>query len=300
MSTAIDIIDVTPRDGLQIEKQVVSTEDKVELITRLADAGARRIEAVSFVHPRRVPTMADAEAVMERVPVREDVSYIGLALNTRGILRALETSVDEVNFVLPITDAFAEANQGGSTGSLLAELETALPDLEGSGKKLSVTLAVAFGCPYQGEVPIADVVRIAGTLLDAAPLDELAIADTIGCGVPGQAQNLFEQVGALSDVPLRAHFHDTRRTAIANVAAARAAGVRRFDSSVAGLGGCPFAPGAAGNVATEDLVWALERDGCTTGIDLESAVDTGRWITGILGKEPGSGIAAAGPFPAGR
>lgn len=300
MSTDIDIIDVTPRDGLQIEKQVVSTEDKVELITRLADAGARRIEAVSFVHPRRVPTMADAEAVMERVPVREDVSYIGLALNARGILRALETSVDEVNFVLPVTDAFAEANQGGSAGSLLAELETTLPDLEGSGKRLSVTLAVAFGCPYQGDVPIADVLRIAGTLLDAAPLDELAIADTIGCGVPGQTQDLFEQVGQLSDVPLRAHFHDTRRTAIANVTAARAAGVTRFDSSVAGLGGCPFAPGAAGNVATEDLVWALERDGCTTGIDLESAVDIGRWITGILDKSPGSGIAAAGAFPAGR
>ena len=297
--TRIDVIEVSPRDGLQNETTVVSTEDKIALVERLIALGARRIEAVSFAHPRLVPTMADAEAVMAGAPRLEGVSYIGLVLNAKGMTRAIDAGVDEVNFVLPATDEFAAANQNSSVAGLLGELETVAAAAEGTGIPLSVTVAVAFGCPYRGEVPTAQVESVIRRAVDVAggALAELALADTIGCGVPRQSAELFARAAALTDAPLRAHFHETRHTAIANAVAAIGAGVRRFDSSVGGLGGCPFAPGAAGNIATEDLVWALGREGHETGYDAEAAADAGRWISARVGVSPRSGLASAGAFP---
>ena len=294
----IEIIEVSPRDGLQNEKVVVSTDDKVRLIEEVIAAGAKRIEAVSFVHPRLVPTMADAEAVMARVPRGNGVRYIGLALNERGVKRAVDAGGDEINFVLPVTDKFAAANQNTSVKALVNALERSAPYAVDANIRLTVTLAVAFGCPYQGEVTTEEVGQVALAALNAAPLDELALADTIGSGVPGQTRRLIRHVRELTDIPLRGHFHETRHTAIANATAAIEEGMYRLDSSVGGLGGCPFAPGAAGNVSTEDLVWALERDGHTTTVSSSSAAEIGRWISGIVGGTPRSGLATAGVFPA--
>lgn len=293
----IEIVEVSPRDGLQNEKTIVRTADKVQLIERLVAAGARRIEAVSFVHPRVVPTMADAEDVMARVPRSSGVAYIGLALNERGAQRAVDAQVDEINFVLPVTDEFAHANQNSTVDGLLRELERSGALAAAVGTPLSVTLAVAFGCPYRGDVDSQRVARVAGRALAAAEVAELALADTIGCGTPGQTAELFSRAATLTSIPLRAHFHETRHTAVANAFAAMTVGVRRLDSSVGGLGGCPFAPGAAGNVATEDLVWALHRDGHRTTVDPVAASDAGRWISEIVGVQPRSGVASAGVFP---
>lgn len=295
--SAIEIIEVSPRDGLQNEKTIVSTADKIRLIERSIAAGARRIEAVSFVHPRIVPAMADAEAVMAGVPRGGDVSYIGLVLNETGMHRAARAGVDEVNFVLPVTDEFAAANQNSSVEAIIAQIEASAPYAVEAGIGVSVTLAVAFGCPYRGEVSVDEVERVARAVLAVAPVDELALADTIGCGVPGQTSELFARMRKITDAPLRGHFHETRHTAIANAFAAIGQGVLRLDSSVGGLGGCPFAPGAAGNVSTEDLVWALGRDGHTTTLSAEIAAEAGRWISGLVGGAPRSGLSSAGAFP---
>lgn len=296
MST-VEIVEVSPRDGLQNEKTIVSTADKVSLIEQVIDAGAKRIEAVSFVHPRLVPTMADAEAVMAAVPRVDGIRYAGLSLNARGTMRAIDARVDEVNFVLPVTDAFAGANQNSSVAALLSALEETGRLTEAAGLPLSVTLAVAFGCPYRGAVTTDEVVAVAASALSAAPVSELALADTIGCGVPPQSQELFRAARQLTTGRLRAHFHETRHTAIANAFAAIAEGADVLDSSVGGLGGCPFAPGAAGNVSTEDLTWSLQRSGYDTGIDPATAAAAGSWISGVVGVAPRSGLSVSGVFP---
>ena len=293
----VEIVEVSPRDGLQNEQRIASTEAKLDLVDRLIEAGARRIETVSFVHPKLVPTMADAEAVMARVPRREDIRYVGLALNERGVRRAIDAGIDEVNFVIPATEAFALANQNTTRARLLEDLSVAGQLLQDAGVDLGVTVAVAFGCPFSGEVGPDEVVRIVAEAARRAELAELALADTIGCAVPEQVGALFAQDGIREHARRRAHFHETRHTAIANAFAALSAGVRALDSSVGGLGGCPFAPGAAGNIATEDLVWALERSGWTTGINAESATEAGRAICAAVEVLPRSGLAAAGAFP---
>ena len=294
---AIEIVEVSPRDGLQNERLVASTSAKVELINQLVAAGARRIEAVSFVNPRLVPTMADAEAVMAQVQRSSDVRYIGLALNTRGVQRAVDAGVDEINFVLPATDEFAMANQNTTREKLLREAAAGSMTAADAGVGFSVTIAVAFGCPFKGRVDAAEVGALVASVNEQVTFDELALADTIGCGVPSQVSELFALDAVRAAPKLRAHFHETRHTAIANAFAAVAAGVHVLDSSVGGLGGCPFAPGAAGNVATEDLVWALEAEGFTTGIDLQAAVEAGRMICDEVQVTPRSGLAQAGVFP---
>ena len=300
MSETVQIIEVGPRDGLQNEKRLISTDDKLALIDQLIDAGVRRIEAVSFVNPRMVPNMADADEVMRGVPRHPGVSYIGLALNTRGVERAIAAGVDEINFVLPATDAFAHANQNTTVEVLLSSLAQSAPLAAAARIPLSVTIAVAFGCPYQGAVPTDQVLGVAQRALDAGHLAELALADTIGCGVPWQSSALFAAAGEITEVPLRAHFHETRHTALANTYAAMAVGVRRFDSSVGGLGGCPFAPGAAGNISTEDLAWMLTGAGFEHGVDLEKVIAAGRAICDLVGVLPRSGLAQAGVFPPAR
>lgn len=295
---AVEVVEVSPRDGLQNEPEILSTESKVELIRRCVDAGARRVEAVSFVRADRVPQMADAEAVMAGVPRRDDVSYIGLVLNRRGLDRALAAGVDEVNCVVVATETFSQRNQGASVDAMVDAWSGIARAAHAAGLRASVTVAAAFGCPFEGDVSPAVVGEIARRLADGEP-DEIALADTIGVGVPAQVRELVAAVTAAAPgVPLRAHFHDTRNTAIANALTAVEVGVTVLDASVGGIGGCPFAPAATGNVATEDLTYALHRSGHLTGLDPAKVVETAIWIGGELGKAdlPGS-LSRAGWFP---
>ncbi|QDG90590.1 hydroxymethylglutaryl-CoA lyase [Pseudarthrobacter sp. NIBRBAC000502770] len=294
---SVSIVDVSPRDGLQNEKIPVSTHDKLRLINDLIALGARRIEAVSFVNPKKVPQMADADAVMAGVPRDAGASYIGLVLNTRGAHRAVDAGVDEINYVLPVTDAFAAANQNTTVAAALDALEEVSGIAGVAAIPVTVTAAVAFGCPYQGDVPGEQALSVVRRALQRGQLAEVALADTIGCAVPWQVNEVFAALASETGVPLRAHLHETRHTALANTYAAMAAGVRVFDSAVGGLGGCPFAPGAAGNISTEDLVWMLERAGFATSMDPLAATELGRWICAKVETAPRSGLAGAGVFP---
>ena len=296
--SAVEIVEVSPRDGLQNESTLLPTETKVALIERCLDAGVRRIEAVSFVHPGRVPQMADAEAVMTALPRREGVSYIGLVLNRRGFERAVAAGVDEVNVVVSTTDAFAERNQGSTVDGLVDAWLDIAGAARDAGLRTSVTVSVAFGCPFEGEVPPDRTLEVVSRVAAAEP-DEIALADTIGVAVPVAVRELV--AGAQQIAPatrLRAHFHDTRSTGIANALTAFEAGVEVLDASAGGIGGCPFAPAATGNIATEDLLYALTRSGVVTGIDAMSIAGTGTWICGELGKDVAPAmLGRAGWFP---
>ncbi|KIH97348.1 3-hydroxy-3-methylglutaryl-CoA lyase [Streptomonospora alba] len=296
----VEIVEVGPRDGLQNEETPLPPPRRIELIEQLIGAGARRIEAVSFVNPRRVPQMAGAEEVMAGVPRREDVSYIGLALNRRGLDRALEAGVDEVNVAIPATDGFCRRNQGCS----VEEMNDAFADIAAvaadAGMPVSATVSTAFGCPFDGETDPEQVVEVARRAADAGAV-EIALADTIGVGVPGQVADLIERVRpVVGGARLRCHFHNTRNTGYANAHTAVAHGVTVLDSSVGGFGGCPFAPGATGNIATEDLVFQLERSGRHTGIDVTETARSGMWLGSVLGAAPTALLGRAGVFPAGR
>jgi hydroxymethylglutaryl-CoA lyase len=297
MSLPLEIVEVGPRDGLQSEPDVLATPLKLELISRLVDAGVRRVEVASFVNPKRVPQMADAEAVMAGLPKRPDVQYVGLVLNRRGFDRALAAGCTEIGMVTAATDTFAQRNQGASIEETIAAWEEIAPLARAAGIRAQVTISVSFGCPFEGEVVPARVIEIARRLAASKPV-EIAIADTIGVAVPTQVTALVEQLlPALSGVPLRCHFHNTRNTAVANAYAAVMAGVHTLDSSVGGIGGCPFAPNATGNVATEDLLYMLSRSGFETGIDLGQLIETARWLQEQRGKPVPSMVSKAGGFP---
>ena len=293
----IEIVEVGPRDGLQNTDTLVDTPTKVALIERMLDAGVTRIEAVSFVHPGRVPQMADAEDVMAAVRRDRGVSYIGLVLNYRGLDRALDTGVDEVNVVVVVSETFSRRNQGAGVDEMLAAWERIARRARAAGLRTSVTLSAAFGCPFEGEVDPARVVDIAARVADAGP-DELALADTIGVAVPPQVTDLVarvvDRVGALS---LRCHFHNTRNTGFANVVAALDAGVAALDASVGGIGGCPFAPEATGNIATEDLIYLLDRMRIDHGVSLVETNRVARWVGEQLGLTVPGLLSRAGPFP---
>ena len=298
-----DLIEVGPRDGLQNESVLMGTSDKLSLISRILDAGVKRIEVASFVHPKRVPQMADAEAVIAGLPDRKDVSYIGLCLNKRGVLRAIETraggarGVDEAGCVLVLTDTFGQKNQGQSVAEGLRENKEMIALARSEGLVPQITLSAAFGCPFEGEVDPDHVVDIARRVAEAEPA-EIAFADTIGVAVPGQVSDLLGRVReAVPHIPLRVHFHNTRNTGLANVWAAIEAGVTRIDASVAGMGGCPFAPAATGNVPTEDVLYMLHRAGWTSGIDLEQVNETAKWLTGVMGRPLPGMVSRAGVFP---
>lgn len=294
---SIEIVEVGPRDGLQSEPEILATELKIELINRLVAAGLRRIEVASFVHPKLVPQMADAEAVMAALPRVPGVQYVGLVLNRKGFDRALAAGCTEIGMVTAATDSFAQRNQGTSIEGTLKAWEEIAPLARAASIRAQVTISVAFGCPFEGEVPIARVVEIAQRLAQSAPV-EIAIADTIGVAVPTQVTAVIEAVRkAVPDVPLRCHFHNTRNTAVANAYAAVMAGVATLDASVGGVGGCPFAPNATGNVATEDLVYMLSRAGFDTGIDLERLIETALWLQTQRGKPVPSMVSKAGGFP---
>ncbi|GAB3205993.1 hydroxymethylglutaryl-CoA lyase [Marinactinospora thermotolerans] len=299
METArVEIVEVGPRDGLQNEEAVLSVADKVELIGRAVAAGIRRIEAVSFVNPRRVPQMAGAEEVMASVPRENGVSYIGLVLNRKGLDRALTSGVDEINVAVPATDGFCLRNQGCTVEEMLAVCDDIAAAAETAGLPLSVTISTAFGCPFDGETPPERVAEIARRAARAGAV-EIAIADTIGVGVPRQVADLVARVRDVAEgARLRCHFHNTRNTGYANALAAYEQGVSVLDSSVGGFGGCPFAPAATGNIATEDLLYLLHRSGVRSGVDEREIAATGTWLGTLLGKEPPALLGRAGGFPA--
>jgi len=295
----VTIVEVSPRDGLQNEKTILSTDAKVDLITRLVDAGARRIEAVSFAHPRLVPTMADAEAVMERVPRPEGVSYAGLILNRKGLDRAVGAGVDEVNVVVCVSDTFSGRNQNATADEAMRMAGDVVDAARSRGLYTTITLATAFGCPFEGEVDPARVAEFARRSADSG-VQELCLADTVGVGAPDQVADLTgrmrDDLG--TDGPrLRYHFHNTRNTGFANAYAAVIEGVDVLDASAGGIGGCPFAPKATGNIATDDLVYMLERMGHPTGIDLKTLLPTAEFLGEQLGHEVPALVPRAGTFP---
>jgi len=293
----LEIVDVGPRDGLQNEAVTLDTETKLELIARLGAAGVRRIEVASFVNPRRVPAMADAEDVVAGVKDRCNVTAIGLVLNRRGFERACEAGVDQVNFVVVASETFNRRNQGASIDETLAVWEDIAGAAKRAGVFCGVTIGAAFGCPFEGEVPVSRVVALADRLAQTGA-DEIALADTIGVGVPADVSARIRAVRAVvGEVPLRCHFHNTRNTGLANAWAALEAGVSILDASCGGIGGCPFAPAATGNIATEDLVYMAERAGIETGIDLDELIAVTHWLEGVLGRPAPAMVARAGGFP---
>ena len=297
MDSHIDIVEVGPRDGLQNEDVILETEQKLALIDHLVQAGARRIEAVSFSHPDYVPQMADAEAVMAAVDRTAPVSYIGLVMNQRGWQRAIDTGVDEVNVPIFATETFNRRNQGVSADETLDTIGVIAEEANGRGMPVSATIGVSWGCPFEGEVSVEAVVHLAERLVGVG-IAELALADTIGVADPWNVSRRIDAVREVSGVtPLRVHFHDTRATGIANAYAAIESGVTTLDASVGGIGGCPFAPAATGNIATDDLVYMLDRGGFEHDIDLHRLVDTSRDLGEMLGKQLPAAIPSAGGFP---
>ncbi|MDP3173444.1 MAG: hydroxymethylglutaryl-CoA lyase, partial [Phenylobacterium sp.] len=290
--------EVGPRDGLQNEKVLLDVPQKLEFIQRLEAAGARRIEVVSFVNPRRVPQMDGAEEIMAGLALHAGRSRIGLVLNMRGWDRCLAAACDEANVVVCASDGFAIRNQGSTMAEQMATLAaiTQRRRVEG-GPPVSVTFSVAFGCPFEGEVPHERVVAMAAEA-GALGVEEIALGDTIGVADPWTVRKLIEGVrNAAPTTRLRMHFHDTRNTGLANAYAAVEAGVDVLDASCGGLGGCPFAPDATGNIGTEDLVYMLERAGYATGYDLDGLIETAKWMSGFLGKPPAASVSRAGVFP---
>jgi hydroxymethylglutaryl-CoA lyase len=294
----IEMVEVSPRDGLQNEKAEIATADKLHLIGRAIAAGARRIEVTSFVNPRAVPQMADAEAVCAGLPDRDDVTYIGLVLNQRGADRALATGrIDQLGALAVASDGLAIANQGQTAEESVAVSKAVMAAGRAAGKGVQVTIAAAFGCPFDGEVPEGRVVEMARVLAEAGPA-EVGLADTIGVANPAHVARLVAAVGeVIAPIPVRVHFHNTRGTGLANVWSAIGAGASVIDASIGGLGGCPFAPGAAGNVSTEDVVYMLERAGIGTGLDLAMLIETNRWLTEIMQRKLPGMVAQAPAFP---
>jgi hydroxymethylglutaryl-CoA lyase len=297
-TNTIEILEVAPRDGLQNEKVVIATCHKLSLIARAIAAGARRIEVTSFVNPRAVPQMADADAVCAGLPDRTDVTYIGLVMNQRGAERALATGrIDQLGAVAVATDTFAVANQNQTSDGSVDAARAIIATAQAAGRTGQVTIAAAFGCPFEGEVPQARVLAMAGALARAGPV-EIGLADTIGVADPAHVGSLVAQVRDLvAPIPVRVHFHNTRGTGLANVWAAVLAGARTVDAAIGGLGGCPFAPGAAGNVATEDVVYMLERAGIGTGIDLGALVGANHWLGTLVDRTLPGMVARAPAFP---
>ena len=297
MSRTIEIVEVGPRDGLQSEPGVMPTAAKVEFIERLIDAGLRRLEVTSFVNPKKVPQMADAEQVLAGLNKRPDVRYVGLVLNQKGFERAVAAGCNEIGMAVVASDTFNRRNQGvGTEESIAAWLEIAKA-AHAAGVRPQVTVSAAFGCPFEGEIAVDRVIEVAKRVAEANPY-EVAFADTIGVGVPSQVTEILGRAReALPGVRLRAHFHNTRNTGLANAYAAVEAGVSALDSSAGGIGGCPFAPAATGNIPTEDLVYMLQRMGVSTGIDLDKLLATGEWLQQTLGRNVPGMLLKAGGFP---
>ena len=300
MLKQVEIVEVGPRDGLQSEPGVLPTGTKIELINRLIAAGVRRIEVASFVNPKKVPQMADAEQVLAGLERRPGVQYVGLVLNRRGFDRALAAGCTEIGMAVAASDTFNRRNQGVSTDDSIAAWLDIAKSAHAAGLRSQVTISTAFGCPFEGEMPAARVLEVVERVAAGRPI-EIALADTIGVGVPAQVTELVNRAReAVPGMPLRCHFHNTRNTGIANAYAAVEAAVGVLDASVGGIGGCPFAPAATGNIPTEDLLYMLERSGVHTGISLDAVIDTGRWLQEQLGRTVPGMLVKAGSFPGAR
>jgi isopropylmalate/homocitrate/citramalate synthase len=291
----VTVVDVGPRDGLQNEPEVLGPEVRAELADRIARVGVPSVEVASFVDPRRVPQMADAEEVVAAVDRVDGVVYAGLALNERGYDRLLASGLDEVRFAFGATESFNQRNQNASVEESLAAVHRIVDRARSDGIRSAVTISVAFGCPFEGLVDEGRVLELAGELAGARP-DTLLLADTIGVAAPSHVRRLFSRAAELG-VPVGGHFHNTRNTGYANALAALEAGATVLDASVGGLGGCPFAPKATGNIATEDLVYLLHGEGVETGIDLEALIEVSVWLEGVLGRQLEGQLYRAGPFP---
>jgi hydroxymethylglutaryl-CoA lyase/(R)-citramalyl-CoA lyase len=290
----ITIVDVGPRDGLQNETTILEPAIRAELCDRLAAAGVPRVEAVSFVHPRLVPAMAGAEEVMAALNRRPGTVYAGLVLNERGYERAMAAGTDEIHYSFSVTDTFGLRNQNTTAEDGIALAHRLVRRAHEDGKRISVTLSVSFGCPFEGRVTTEQVLRVAERVLEEAP-DELILADTIGVGVPTQVRTLVAGVLSLG-ATAGCHPHNTRNTGYANAVAAVEAGATVLDASVGGTGGCPFAPRATGNIATEDLVYLLHGMGYETGINLEAMIACTEWLSEQLGKSLPGQLHQAGVF----
>jgi hydroxymethylglutaryl-CoA lyase/(R)-citramalyl-CoA lyase len=290
----LTICDVGPRDGLQNEATTLAPAVRAELCDRLAAAGVPRVEAVSFVNPKRVPQMAGAEEVMAAIDRRPGTIYAGLVLNERGYERALAAGVDEIHYAFPVTDEFCARNQNSTVAEAVETSAGIVARAKDDGVRVTVTISVAFGCPFEGAVDPGHVLDVAGRVAATKP-DEIVIADTVGVGVPSQVETLVAGVAALG-VPVGCHFHNTRNTGFANAVAAVAAGATVLDASLGGTGGCPFAPRATGNIATEDLVYLLHGMGHETGIDLDALIGHAAWLGEQLGKELPGQLHRAGTF----
>ena len=287
--------EVGPRDGLQNEDRVLDPIVRAELCDRLAAAGLKRIEAASFVNPKLVPQMAGAEDVMAAMHRKAGVSYAGLVLNDMGYERAVAAGVDEVHYAFAATDEFGRRNQNATTEEGLKTALALVARARSERMPITVTLSVAFGCPFEGPVPPERVLSIVERLM-AIPPDEVCLADTIGVGVPSQVKELVGGAMRLG-ATVGAHFHNTRNTGYANAVAALEEGAVSLDGSVGGAGGCPFAPKATGNIATEDLAYLVRGLGITTGLDLDALIATSQWLGAQLGRELPGMVARAGDFP---
>lgn len=292
----VELVEVGPRDGLQNEDVLVDTPAKVAYIEALVAAGLRRIEAVSFVHPGRVPQMADADAVMAAVSRPPGVRYAGLVVNRRGLDRALAAGVDEVNVIVVATETFCQRNQGMTVAEAIGSFAGISAAAKAAGLAVTLTVGASFGCPFEGEVAPARVAGIVRQCADAGA-DEVALADTIGVGVPRDVRVLTEAVREVTPLPLRFHFHNTRNTGYANALAAVDAGATALDASSGGIGGCPFAPAATGNIATEDLAYALRRSGVATGVALDGVLAAADYVGERLGHRGPALLGRAGDFP---
>jgi hydroxymethylglutaryl-CoA lyase/(R)-citramalyl-CoA lyase len=294
----VTIYEVGPRDGLQNEPDILAPDVRAELVRRLVVAGVTAIEVASFVDPRRVPQMAGAEEIVASLERAQGVVYAGLALNERGFDRLVEAGLDEVRFAFGVTESFNQRNQGAAVDDSLEAAAGIVPRGRERGIRTAVTLSVAFGCPFEGQVDSGHVLALAERVAAMEP-DTILLADTIGVAAPGEVRGLIARTAELG-VPVGAHFHNTRNTGYANAVAALEAGATVLDASVGGLGGCPFAPKATGNIATEDLVYLLHREGVDTGIDLGALLEVSEWLEGVLGRQLEGQLYRAGVFPPAR
>jgi isopropylmalate/homocitrate/citramalate synthase len=295
MTTAVTVCDVAPRDGLQNDAVTLAPDVRAQLCARLAGAGLPRVEAASFVNPQRVPQMVGAEEVFAALERDHATAFAALALNERGVQRAVTAGADEIHLAYPLTDTFGQRNQGMTVEQGAHAAERMIASGHEAGLRVTATLGVAFGCPFEGRVDpgiVADHAR----RMAAAGADELMLADTVGVGVPAQVRRLLpDAVDAMDGRPVGLHLHNTRNTGYANAATGLEHGATVFDASLGGLGGCPFAPRATGNIATEDLVYLLEGEGVSTGVSLDGLIECAEWLAGILGRELPGLVYKAGP-----
>ncbi len=298
MKKKVTLVEVGPRDGIQAEPKILTTQEKVEFITRCIDAGSTRIEVTSFVNPKRVPQMADAAEVLAALPRDGRASYIGLILNMKGFERARDAKVDEMGYAVVASDTFAQKNQGMSSAETVTAWQEVGRVAKAEGFKTSVTIGASFGCPFEGEVNPDHVVDMAKRCAEVSP-DEVALADTIGCADPVRVTELVSRVkAAIPGTPIRVHLHNTRNTGLANAYAAVMAGADFLDASTGGIGGCPFAPRATGNIPLEDLIYMLNRMNVETGMDINKVMANAQWVEERLGGKPiPAMLGRAGVFP---